>query len=282
MFEGGILDKLKEALKAGFISHAYIFLGDGEKVSQEALTLSRTVNCENRDLAPCGYCDSCRKIKNGLHPDIFEIFPEGASVKIDQVRKIIQSYADKPLEAAKKVYILHDAHTMTPQAQNALLKTLEEPVTQSIIIILADNLKQLLPTVVSRCQVIDFSTGFKQLDLPEDIRQKAAEVFLAAAEKNQNPAKLASEILALGQKSEDILEFASTLYRDMLLVKTKVRGNLINQGFDKMIEQASEFFSEKFAVSAMDCVVRYLKAAKAKGNQSLIWYNFFVELQEVI
>jgi len=276
------LDKLKEALKAGFISHAYIFLGDGEKISREAMDLSRTVNCKNRDLAPCGYCDSCRKIKNGVHPDIFEIFPEGASVKIDQVRKIIESYADKPLEAAKKVYIIHEAHTMTPQAQNALLKTLEEPVTQSIIIVLADNLKQLLPTVVSRCQVIDFSVGFKQLDIPEEVRQKAAEVFLAAAEKKRNPAQLATEILALGQKTEDLLEFAATLYRDMLRAKTKVGAKLINQEYDKRIEQASKFISEKFTVSAMDCVVRYLQAAKAKGNQSLIWYNFFMELQEVI
>ena len=276
------MDKLKEALKAGFISHAYIFLGDGEKISREAMDLSRTVNCKNRDLAPCGYCDSCRKIKNGVHPDIFEIFPEGASVKIDQVRKIIESYADKPLEAAKKVYIIHEAHTMTPQAQNALLKTLEEPVTQSIIIVLADNLKQLLPTVVSRCQVIDFSVGFKQLDIPEEVRQKAAEVFLAAAEKKRNPAQLATEILALGQKTEDLLEFAATLYRDMLRAKTKVGAKLINQEYDKRIEQASKFISEKFTVSAMDCVVRYLQAAKAKGNQSLIWYNFFMELQEVI
>lgn len=276
------MEKLMEAVKAGFASHAYIFLGDGEKISRVAIDISRTVNCENRDLAPCGYCDSCRKIINRAYPDVFEIFPEGSSIKIDQVRKVIQSYADKPLEGAKKVYILHDAHTMTPQAQNALLKTLEEPISESIVILLADNLEQLLATVVSRCQVLDFSEGLKESGLPEEICQKAAETFLKAAKKTDNPANLASQILSLGQKSEELLEFAASLYRDMLLVKTKAKSKLINKDLAGLLQQSCQSISEKYAVSALDCVMRQLKAAKAKGNQNLLWYNFFMELQEVI
>jgi DNA polymerase-3 subunit delta' len=275
------LEKLIEAVKAGFVSHSYIFLGDRPQLLEKALKLARMINCENADLAPCGYCTPCRKIKNGVHPDVYITYPEGSSIKIDQVRAIIAKYPGKPLEAKKKVYILQDAHNMTVQAQNALLKTLEEPITESVVIMLADNLKQLLPTVVSRCQVIDFSLGFSKSPLPEDIRARAAEVFFTAAQRHQNPTQLASDMANLGQKPEEVLEFAASLYRDVLLVKNKLESLIINRDLDKIIKHYIDWISERHAVWAMDCILKQIKVARAKGNQNLIWYNIFIELQEV-
>ena len=106
---------------------------------------------------PCGSCRSCRKIESGNHPDIIQIKPSGAFIKIDQIRGFCDTLAMKPYEARVRVVIISDAHAMNPSASNALLKMLEEPPDRSILILTACQISDLLPTVVSRCQHIRFN-----------------------------------------------------------------------------------------------------------------------------
>lgn len=105
---------------------------------------------------PCGCCRSCKTIQSGSHPDIIWIKPSGSFIKIDQIRTLYQTLAMKPYEAGYRVVIVSDAQQMNPAAGNALLKMLEEPPSRTILILIAQQESDLLPTVVSRCQRIRF------------------------------------------------------------------------------------------------------------------------------
>ncbi|MDE2060123.1 MAG: DNA polymerase III subunit delta' [candidate division NC10 bacterium] len=160
---------LHRALITGRIAHAYLFSGPaGVGKRAAALAFAQALNCDmnqrsadNRQLTAtqdgCGDCRACRNIANGLHPDVQIIEPDGATVKIEQIRTLEADAALVPYEAQWKVFILDGAERMTEQAANALLKTLEEPVKDTVFILLASTVSALLPTIVSRCQSVTFS-----------------------------------------------------------------------------------------------------------------------------
>jgi len=105
---------------------------------------------------PCGVCKVCRKIKSGNHPDIIRIKPSGQAIKIEQIRDLRLIITMKPYAAQLRVVIIDDAQTMNPSAANALLKVLEEPPERTVFILIAENKRDLLPTINSRCQPIRF------------------------------------------------------------------------------------------------------------------------------
>lgn len=266
------------------ISHAYIFLGTDEDMAAQALKLAQTANCENRDLAPCGFCNTCGKIRNKVHPDLVHVYPDGASIKIEQIRRLILSLTEKPVEGAKKIYILHEAHTMTPQAQNALLKTLEDPIAESVVVLLSSNLKQLIPTVISRCQIRDFSKLEGESPLPVKLRQKIADIFLHSAQKVQftELGVCVRELSDIDEKAEEILEFVISLYRDALLVKTNSSATLINKDLEPVINKFASMLTVGTILKALDLIHEQLKAVKSRGNKNLIWYNLLLGLEEVV
>lgn len=265
------------------ISHAYIFLGIDDEISREAIKLAQVANCENKELAPCGLCNSCRKIQNGVYPDVVEIYPEGNSIKIEQIRKLILDLAEKPVEGANKIYILHQAHTMTPQAQNALLKTLEDPIAKSIVILLSNNLKQLIPTVISRCQIRDFSSEAKST-LSVNTRQRIADILLHVVQSTElcEIGTFVKELSESDEKAEEILEFIISLYRDVLLAKTKSSVAFINHDLQFVIDRFASQLTVSATLLSLDLVCEQLKAMKSRGNKNLIWYNLLMDLEEVV
>ena len=108
-------------------------------------------------VTPCGSCNSCRKIESDQHPDIIRLKPAGSFIKIDQIRALCQTLTLKRFEAAMRVVIITDAQAMNPAAGNALLKVLEEPPNETLIILIAAHRPDLLPTITSRCQHIRFN-----------------------------------------------------------------------------------------------------------------------------
>ncbi|MDL2268752.1 DNA polymerase III subunit delta' [Desulfosarcina sp. OttesenSCG-928-G17] len=104
----------------------------------------------------CGECKSCRKIAEGLHPDIISIAPHASVIRIDQIRTLLRTLSLRPHEARQRVVILSDAQALNPEAANALLKILEEPPPRTLMILTAVEAADLLPTVVSRCQQVRF------------------------------------------------------------------------------------------------------------------------------
>lgn len=149
-----VIENLKGALERDQIAHAYLFEGvDGLGKKNIALKLASALVCNSNKDKPCGKCNSCIKVENGNHPDIKTIEGEGI-IKVDEIRELIKDIQLKPYEGIGKVYIICDADKMNIQAQNALLKTLEEPPSYATLILITTKGSSLLPTIVSRCQVM--------------------------------------------------------------------------------------------------------------------------------
>lgn len=152
---------LKASIANNRVSHAYIFWGpSGIGKTLTALNFAKALNCENKsEDVPCDQCASCKRIDSSNHPDVFLIKPQkddNSGIGIDRVRGMIKDITLRPYEAKKKVYIIDGARAMTLDAQNALLKTLEEPPSESVLILLAESLSGLLPTIQSRGQAVKF------------------------------------------------------------------------------------------------------------------------------
>lgn len=152
--------RLGRELEEGSISHAYIIEGPtGCGKSTLALETVMALACENRQGStplPCGNCDHCQKIKSGNSPDVIHIYREKdkATMGVDTVRALRSDVITVPNDLAFKVYIIHDAHTMTKQAQNALLLTLEEPPAFVMFLLLCEDAGALLETIRSRAPIL--------------------------------------------------------------------------------------------------------------------------------
>lgn len=153
------VEMLQKSFSSGHISHAYLFHGPyGVGKMKAALIFARLINCENpRDGGPCGLCSSCRKISSGNHPDVLVIKPDGASVKIGQMRLLQEKASYLCYEGKIKVIIIDDAHLLTTEAANSLLKILEEPPALTVFVLLTRDTKNLPVTILSRCCPIPFS-----------------------------------------------------------------------------------------------------------------------------
>ncbi len=149
-------DLLRRALKSRRLPHAYLFEGpEGVGKRLMALALTRAVFC--REKRGCGDCAACRKVDHHNHPDLHFIEADGSQIKIEQVRALQKELSYRPLEADKKVCIVDDADKLNPAAGNALLKTLEEPRDNTLIVLLSSRPDMLLSTIRSRCQRLPFS-----------------------------------------------------------------------------------------------------------------------------
>lgn len=150
---------LKQSIENKRSHHAYLFVGpEGVGKRTTAIAFAKGLNCRSSHSDGCDLCDSCRKIEKGTHPDVELIGTRegGLTISIDQVRKLQRRVSYKPLEGRWKVYIIDDAASATEEAANCLLKTLEEPPPQVILILITENIYRLLSTVRSRCQLILF------------------------------------------------------------------------------------------------------------------------------
>lgn len=146
---------LRRSLASGKLSHAYLFNGiDASGMRDTACALVQAVFCGNDD--GCGTCPACRKLSGGNHPDLHVVRPDGAFIKIDQIRELQRELSYRPFEAPKKACIVEDAERMNPAAANAFLKTLEEPPGDAILILTTTHVDSVLPTILSRCQQLRF------------------------------------------------------------------------------------------------------------------------------
>ena len=154
-----IIEQLQRTVASDRIAGAYLFVGPtGVGKETVARYFAQLIFCQQDAQPPtvCGTCLACRKVDSGNHPDLQFIRPEGSLLRIGQIRELQKQIVYEPLEASRKVYILTDVERMNAEAENCLLKTLEEPPAASVLILLTSNIQVLLPTTRSRCQILQF------------------------------------------------------------------------------------------------------------------------------
>ena len=154
-----IVEQLQRTVASDRIAGAYLFVGPvGVGKETVAHYFAKLIFCQQNAQPPivCGTCLACRKVASGNHPDLRFIRPEGSLLRIGQIRDLQKQIVYEPLEASRKVYILTDVERMNAEAENCLLKTLEEPPAASVLILLTSNIQALLPTTRSRCQILQF------------------------------------------------------------------------------------------------------------------------------
>ena len=216
-------EHLENAIRFNKISHAYIISGERNAGKEFiAKTFAMALQCENRstdqgqEAEPCGECRSCRQALGANHPDIIRITHEKPNtIGVDDIRtQINNDVAIKPYSGSKKIYIINEGEKMTAQAQNALLKTLEEPPEYAVILILTANASALLPTILSRCVLLAMKPAKddqikKYLMENMEIPDYKADVCVAFARGNLGKARL----LAKSEEFDKVKEEAITLLK---------------------------------------------------------------------
>ncbi|NPA40360.1 MAG: DNA polymerase III subunit delta' [Thermodesulfobacteria bacterium] len=218
------INLLKLALEKDRLSHAYLFTGIkgvGKETTARAFILH--LFCEKSKENPCKECKSCKKVFKKVHPDILELFPEKREITIKQVREVINFLKYAPVEASYKVVLIRDAEKLNPEAGNALLKSLEEPPSYALFILITENFTQLLPTIVSRTQVVRFRS-LPESFIAEELKKKywlEEEIALTLARVAQGSLGLAIEIAEKGV-IEELHAFVKAGVSESELAKFKV------------------------------------------------------------
>lgn len=172
---------LTNSVRKDRISHAYLIQGErGTGKENIALLMAKSLFCEKREqVEPCNRCNNCRRIISGNHPDVHWVEPEGLSISKEQISYLQKEFSFSGMESNQKVYVIKHADKMTVNAANSLLKFLEEPSQQTTAMMLTENSGAILPTIRSRCQIIDL--------------------------KPLNPLQFAQQLISEGMKEQDAI-----------------------------------------------------------------------------
>ncbi len=148
-----VTEYFRQAIKGQKVSHSYILSGEaGVGKMTVAKAFARALLCESKAEDSCGKCHSCVRFDTGNHPDLIYVQHEKTGIGVDDVRsQLVNDIQIKPYDGGYKIYIIDEAELMTPAAQNAILKTIEEPPAYAVIMLLTTNEEAFLPTILSRC-----------------------------------------------------------------------------------------------------------------------------------
>ncbi len=212
-----VLDRFRRLMKVNRLAHAYLFIGALETGRTEAAAaIAQLVNCEGELTKPCGECPPCVKISNGNHPDIHLVGNnDETSIKIDEIRQILGRVGLLAFEAKTKVFIIIEAQRMTNEAANALLKTLEEPAPNTLIILTTAAVENCLDTIKSRCHMVKF---FSLDDTLSEDRDKILDSFLS----NVNNDEYLKSLSADKEKTAEAMKVLLSFVRDAYLYKSGV------------------------------------------------------------
>ena len=261
---------LRACVSSGKVSHAYLFCGPaGSNKTQAAFAFAQAILCLDDPCSDCDGCSSeaCRRIARRVHPDVRYFAPEGAQgYVVEQIRDLVADTSLAPIEAKRKVYIVDRVDLLGTAAANAFLKTLEEPPSDVVLILLGRTRESVLPTIVSRCQVVAFrhipaseaaailvqNTG---CTLPEaSIAIEAcggsiskAAGFLRSKERSQFRQKVVSALASLARADDlDILGYASDI-----VVAAKAPLDEVRKEQERIVEERAEFL-QKSALKTLE------------------------------
>lgn len=316
-----ILKYISSAVENNRASHAYILNGErGSGKKMLANLFAMTLLCETGDNEPCGKCHSCKQAESGNHPDIIRVTHEKPnSISVDDIRTQVNNTVDiKPYQGPYKVYIIPQADMMTPQAQNAILKTIEEPPSYAVFLLLTENAETLLPTINSRCVMLklrnikdtlikkylmenleipdykaDMCTAFAQGNMGRaimlansdhfnEIREEAVQLLKHISEMELNEIVAAVKNISVYKlEITDYLDIIMIWYRDVLLYKaTKEIDKVV---FKDQLQSIKEQ-ARKSSYEGIELILESLEKAKARlkanVNFDLVMELLFLTIKE--
>lgn len=316
-----ILKYISSAVENNRVSHAYILNGErGSGKKMLANLFAMTLLCETGDNEPCGKCHSCKQAESGNHPDIIRVTHEKPnSISVDDIRTQVNNTVDiKPYQGPYKVYIIPQADMMTPQAQNAILKTIEEPPSYAVFFLLTENAETLLPTINSRCVMLklrnikdtlikkylmenleipdykaDMCTAFAQGNMGRaimlansdhfnEIREEAVQLLKHISEMELNEIVAAVKNISVYKlEITDYLDIIMIWYRDVLLYKaTKEIDKVV---FKDQLQSIKEQ-ARKSSYEGIELILESLEKAKARlkanVNFDLVMELLFLTIKE--
>ncbi|MCQ2011217.1 MAG: DNA polymerase III subunit delta' [Sporolactobacillus sp.] len=225
---------LRHAIKRDELAHAYLLEGPrGTGKHKVALLVTQTLFCESpTDQGPCMTCRNCRRIASGNHPDVIWIAPEegAASIKKEQIAYLMKEFAYRGVESGRKVFIIEQAEKMTAQAENSLLKFIEEPHPGTLALLVTEQIHQLLDTIISRCQVLSFVPLSDHMLCQRMVQEGLPEPLLKPA-------------VALTHDYEE----ASRLCKEEWFAEARSQVLQLMQRLFKSVESALPYIYEKFS-----------------------------------
>lgn len=266
---------LKNAVSLGRVHHAYLFAGPrGVGKTTVARILAKALNCKDpRGGEPCGECENCREIDRGSFPDLVEM--DAASNRgIDDIRAVKEAVSYTPLKGKYKVYIIDEAHMLTKEAFNALLKTLEEPPPKTVFVLCTTEYEKIIPTILSRCQRIIFLR----------VREKEIREYLKDICSREGIEFEEEALRAIAKASDGCLrDAASLLDQASVLGDGKVSVDVVEKlagmpGFQKLRD-----FLKLLLASRVDEAIKTLRELYEKGyNLTRFWELLEEEVRKAI
>ena len=256
-------DILEKSIKLNKTSHSYIFWGiEGIGKCLIAKEFAKTLLCLQKSQEECT-CKSCIEFDGNNNPDFQLIEPNEGKVKIEQIREMQRKVAEKPIISSKKVYIIDNADTMTTEAQNCLLKTLEEPPEYITIILICSNEDNLLSTIKSRCTRMHFEP-IKDEEVERYIRQNYPEEKLS-----ENIIKLAQGSIGKAIK----LNSSQNIYENI----EKILLEMPKKDLIEIIQMSEEIYKSKEEISS---ILEYMNVLLLRLSKQNIKYIKCIEIVE--
>ncbi len=316
-----IIGHFKSSIEMDMVSHAYIINGEADSGKKMlARAFATTLQCEKGGTEPCDECQSCKQVESGNHPDIITVTHEKPNIiSVDEIRQqVLDDICIKPYKSRYKIYIIPDAQLMNVQAQNAILKTIEEPPEYGIIILLTSNIDKMLPTVQSRCVILNtkpvrerdmltylqkemglsedkayFCLDFAQGNLGKAIKLAGNEEYAQIVEsvvgtlkniQNLDVDDLASAVSHIDKfklSINDYLDLMMMWYRDALMLK--VTGNvdklLFKNEYVSLKKQAG-MLSYKVIEEKIDAIARAKQRLDVNANFDVTMELLLLTLKE--
>ncbi len=311
---------MSKALQREKVPNSILFCGqEGVGKKELALVLAKAMNCEQKKNEACEICASCRAIHVGNFPDVLKIYPDKNKVKIEQMRTLRHLAYLRPMVGRKRIFIVDEAEKMTGEAANSLLKILEEPPLFSHIILITHNPFLILPTIKSRCQILNFSPvsrediekilvdkGYEsekakiisllvrgnlknalsvEWEEVEDRRKRAWQLFLSLIGKGNMTFFLRnfqfSQRVLVKEEWEQVLEILSSFCRDLILVKERSDVSLlINPDYREEINTIERLLSLEWIIHCLEKIEYIISGFQKNLNVNLLFSSFFSNYKE--
>ncbi|MCM8779471.1 MAG: DNA polymerase III subunit delta' [Candidatus Omnitrophica bacterium] len=306
-----IFNFLINSFRESRVSHAYLFLGpEGVGKAFTAKLFAQFINCENRKENPCFECISCVKIEHNNHPDVYWIKPEEGSqgIKMEAMRTLQERIFLKPYEAKFKIFVLENVDYISEEAANCLLKTLEEPPGDALLILIAEEKERIIPTIISRCQIIKFNPISRDLlerflveNYGEDKRKISFYSRLAEGSIGKALALLESDYLQrrisvlerLLEKREfnydlwgkerdtfsEVLTFLNGIFRDAFLKTLGLDELIVNSDCRELIFRIASSYTQKEICNLIEKFDFYHRLIQNNVNLRLIFTSLEMDLE---